>query len=56
MKKLSTIKLLLQRVLGLSPKSEIENNREEFADLFGVWSESDFKEFEEKVKVFDEVE
>ena len=50
-----TIKVLLQQALGLKPEAE-RDNKEEFADLFGVWNENDFKEFEESVKDFEEVD
>jgi len=46
-----TIKQLLSYALGISRKTA-EMDRSEFLDLFGTWSESDVKEFEEKTRDF----
>jgi hypothetical protein len=49
-----TIKQLLSQSLGISRKTA-ETDRSEFLDLFGTWSESDVKEFEEKTRDFDKI-
>ena len=48
-----TIKQLLSHSLGISRKTA-EMDRNEFLDLFGTWSESDVREFEEKTRDFTE--
>lgn len=42
------VKELLARALGLD--KDKEDHREEFVDLFGVWSEDDEKQFSETIK------
>jgi len=49
-----TIKLLLKDSLGLNSYGT-DNCREEFEDLFGVWSEKDEKDFNKKVKDLNEI-
>ena len=44
-----TIKQLLEEALGLKPEMN-ENHREDFLDLFGVWSKSDMIEFTKNTK------
>jgi hypothetical protein len=50
-----TIKKLLEKSLGLNQKKK-KDHREEFMELFGVWSENDLKEFNNAVSEFDQVE
>ncbi|MGD2246059.1 MAG: hypothetical protein PVI11_05885 [Candidatus Aminicenantes bacterium] len=50
-----TIKRLLTKALGLKPPTE-PNYREEFQDLFGVWSEEEYKEFTESMEDFEIVD
>lgn len=40
-----TIKKLLSKALGISDRSEDEL-KEEYEDLFGIWTDKDFKEFQ----------
>jgi hypothetical protein len=49
-----TIKMLLRKSLGLNDKRE--DNKEEFLDLFGVWTKNDEKQFIKRVEVFNNVE
>jgi hypothetical protein len=46
-----TIQTLLRKSLGLSPDVD-SNHREEFMDLFGIWSKQDENEFLSKTKDF----
>lgn len=39
-----TIKRLLEKALGLKSTKE-PNHKDEFMDLFGIWSEEDYLEF-----------
>ncbi len=50
-----TIKNLLEKSLGLN--SDLESDRrKEFADLFGIWSKDDMKEFEKHTKDFEKTD
>ncbi len=50
-----TIKNLLEKSLGLN--SDLESDRrKEFADLFGIWSKDDMKEFEKHTKDFEKID
>ena len=50
-----TIQLLLKQALGLN--SELQNsNKQDFIELFGVWSELDEKEFMENTAEFNEID
>ncbi len=49
-----TIKMLLRKSLGLNNKRE--DNKEQFLDLFGVWTKNDEKQFIKKVEVFNKVD
>ena len=51
-----TIKLLLHQALGLDPNQMNQNNREEFEDLFGVWDEKTFQNFQENTNDFNEID
>ncbi len=46
-----TIKRLLEKALGLKSTKE-PNHKDEFMDLFGVWSEEDYLEFTESIEGF----
>lgn len=46
-----TIKRLLTKALGLKSPTE-PNHKDVFMDLFGVWSEEDYKEFTESIAEF----
>ena len=46
-----TIKRLLEKALGLKSTKE-PNHKDEFTDLFGVWSEEDYLEFSESTEDF----
>ncbi len=46
-----TIKRLLEKALGLKSTKE-PSHKDEFMDLFGVWSEEDYLEFTESIKDF----
>lgn len=50
-----TIKRLLKKALGLKSPTE-PDYRSEFTDLFGVWSEEDYREFTESTEDFSVVE
>ena len=50
-----TIKQLLAEALGLKPEMN-ENHREDFLDLFGVWSKNDLLEFTKNTKDFAEID
>ena len=50
-----TIKELLAKSLELNRKKK-KDNREEFMELFGVWSENDLKEFNSAVSEFNQVD
>jgi len=45
----------LEKALGIKSQKEL-NHQSEFMDLFGVWSEEDYKEFTESVKDFEIVD
>jgi len=45
-----TIKLLLAESLGIS--HDKPNNRDDFADLFGIWSSEDLEEFTHNTREF----
>jgi hypothetical protein len=49
---IQSIKSLLSLTSKTNPQS-IKTDRSEFLDLFGTWSESDVKEFEETTKEFE---
>ncbi len=50
-----TIKNLLEKSLGLN--SDLESDRrKEFADLFGIWSKDEVKEFEKHTKDFEKID
>ena len=48
------IKKLLRQSLGLEEK--IIDNKEDFKEFFGSWSEEDYQEFNNNVKVFSELD
>jgi len=50
-----TIKKLLAESLGLKSKREVDD-RKEFMDLFGVWTEDDLEEFSRAVQDFEEID
>lgn len=50
-----TIKKLLRRALGLETQGKLAKYSE-FQDLFGVWSESELRKFQEKTADFSEVD
>jgi len=50
-----TIKNLLKKALGLKSPAE-PNHKDEFMDLFGVWSEEDFKEFTVSIEGFETID
>lgn len=50
-----TIKKLLKKALGLRSPTEADH-KEEFKELFGVWSEEDFREFTESSNNFKTVD
>ena len=50
-----TIKKLLAESLGLKSKKEVDN-KIEFMDLFGVWTEKDLEEFSRAVQDFEEID
>lgn len=49
-----TIQLLLKQALGLNSK-KTKGNREEFLDVFAVWSKRDEDEFNKKIKDFTKI-
>ena len=50
-----TIKKLLMKALGIkSPKEQ--DHRSEYMDLFGVWSDKDYREFLESTEDFNAVD
>ncbi len=49
-----TIKLLLKKSLGLDKNSE-NDHKNDFLDLFGIWSKKDLNEFNKKIKDLREV-
>lgn len=50
-----TIKKLLAEALGITSSTNI-NHRDEFADLFGVWSDEEHKEFENNTGQFSTID
>ncbi|MFC1790033.1 hypothetical protein ACFLZP_00955 [Patescibacteria group bacterium] len=50
-----TIKALLSGALSLT-KSPIDSRRQEFGEFLKVWSQSEQKEFNQRVKVFGKVD
>lgn len=50
-----TIKSILRQALGLTQK-DTDRTKEEFMELFGVWTEADFAEFSNKVRDFDQID
>ena len=50
-----TIKKILRSALGLETQGKRARHGE-FQDLFGVWSESDLREFQEKTADFSKVD
>ncbi len=46
-----TIKSLLEKSLGIQPGKE-HDRKKDFLDLFGIWSESEAKEFNRSLKEF----
>jgi len=50
-----TIKRLLEEAIGLKPK-DTEERRQEYADLFGLWSAKDLKDFNESIRDFDQID
>ncbi len=49
-----TIKLLLKKSLGLDKNNE-NDHKNDFMDLFGIWSKKDLNEFNKKIKDLREV-
>jgi hypothetical protein len=50
-----TIKRLLKKALGIKSPTE-PDHRTEFMDLFGAWSEEDYREFMESTEDFNVVD
>ncbi|QTA86030.1 hypothetical protein [Desulfonema magnum] len=50
-----TIKKLLRESLALGQTNE-DDHREDFLDLFGVWSADDMREFDHSVRDFDKID
>ncbi len=50
-----TIKELLNKALGITPDPE-KDQEQEFIDLFGVWSDKEYQEFEERTKTFHKID
>jgi hypothetical protein len=50
-----TIKMILEEALGLS-RHRRTDHREEFLDLFGLWTEKDEQEFNEAVRDFERID
>ncbi|MFC2157552.1 hypothetical protein ACFLT9_06915 [Acidobacteriota bacterium] len=50
-----TIKILLEKALGIGGETEI-NNEEEFREFFNAWSEKDLKEFRSSLKEMDSID
>jgi hypothetical protein len=50
-----TIKELLNKALGITPDPE-KDKKQEFMDLFGVWSDEEYQEFEEQTKTFHKID
>jgi hypothetical protein len=50
-----TVKTLLSEKLGYDPNDD-RKRREEFLDLFGVWSEEDEIEFNENIEDFRKID
>lgn len=49
-----TIKKLLRDSLGINNRKH--DNKAQFKDLFGVWSQKDLKEFEQNTKDFEKID
>lgn len=49
-----TIKKLLRESLGI--REEKRDNKAQFKNLFGVWSQKDLKEFERSTKDFEKID
>ncbi|TAL36668.1 MAG: hypothetical protein EPN93_07530 [Spirochaetes bacterium] len=50
-----TIQSLLKQALGLSEKNP-NNHRNDFLDLFGVWSRNDLDDFTRRTAEFDKID
>ena len=50
-----TIQSILKESLGITRKSE-EGNKEYFLDLFGVWSNDDYKEFNKNINDLNKID
>jgi len=50
-----TIKKLLRSALGLETRGKLARH-DEFQDLFGVWSKSEFRKFQEKTADFSKID
>jgi len=50
-----TIKELLNKALGITPDPE-KDKKHEFMDLFGVWSEEEYQEFEKGIEEFQKID
>lgn len=49
-----TIQMLLKEALGLQSKHS-RNHKNDFTDIYGVWSAKDYSDFENKTKEFNEI-
>ena len=50
-----TIKMLLKKSLGL-PSGKNNDHKNEFMDLFGIWSEADHNKFNDKIKELEKID
>ena len=50
-----TIKKLLEESFGIN-KEQTSNNREDFLDLFGLWSDAERRKFNDRLKDFDMID
>jgi hypothetical protein len=50
-----TIKYLLQKALGIK-RDKKTDNIDDYRDLFGIWDEKEYQQFEEKISEFEEVD
>jgi len=50
-----TIQLLLKQALGLKPKQK-NDNKDDFTDLFGVWSKKDENDFSKSTGDFNRID
>ena len=51
----NTIKKLLLKALGISERSETEQ-KSEYKDLFGIWTATDYQEFQKHMDEFSKVD